>query len=116
MVTLGALLIGHRLVVILLRNALHRIEVLGSGQRPARQPQDTSRGDQGQFGLNKVRAVDREQRLALLDVIAHLGEQGDDPALIVREDLRFHVLVEVNAADGLVLHGKHLAPDRADLE
>jgi hypothetical protein len=39
-------------------------------------------------------------------VIAHLRKQPDDPALIGRENLDRHVLVEIDAADRLLLDRK----------
>ena len=68
-----------------------------------------------ELGLQEVGAVDGEQRLALLHVIADGGEQRDDLALIGREDLRLHVLVEVDAADGLLFNRKLAVFDRLDL-
>ena len=55
------------------------------------------------FGLDQIGAVDREQGLAFLHVVADLGEQADDPPLIRREHLGRHVLIEIDRADRLRL-------------
>jgi hypothetical protein len=54
----------------------------------------------------KVRAVDGEQGLALLHLVADPGVQIEDLALIRGEDLDRHLLVEVDAADGVFLDRK----------
>ena len=64
----------------------------------------------------QVGAVDGEQRLAFLHVIADRGKQRDDLALIGRENLRLHVLVEVDAADRLLFDRKFALFDRLDFD
>jgi hypothetical protein len=79
------------------------------------QLQHARRCDQVRLGRQQVGAVDGVQGLALLHVIADLGQQADDPALIGREHLQRHVLIEVDAADGLLLDRKLVLSDRLDL-
>ena len=69
-----------------------------------------------EFGLQEIGAVDREQRLTLLHVVADRAEQGDDAALVRREDLYRHVFVKIDAADRLFLDGKFAFFDRLDLD
>ena len=65
-----------------------------------------------ELGRQQIGAVDREQRLTFFDVITDGGEQGDDPALVGRKDLRLHVFVEVDAADRLLLDREFTCFDR----
>ena len=78
--------------------------------------QDACRRDQGRAGLQQVGAVDGEQELALLDLVADLGEQPDDPSLVGGEDLGQQLLVEIDAADRALLDGKVTLLDRCDLD
>ena len=68
-----------------------------------------------ELGRQQVGAVDGEQRLTFLHIIADGGEQGDDLALIGGENLRLHVLVEIDAADGLPFDRELAFSDRLDL-
>ena len=74
------------------------------------------RRNQGRGRLEEVRAVDGEQGLALLHLVADLGEQPDDPSLIRGEDLGQHFFVEVDAADRGLLDRKIALADRLDLD
>ena len=52
----------------------------------------------------KSGALDREQDLILLHLIAQVRKGADDAALIRREHRDGRVLVEIDVADGLLLH------------
>ena len=115
-IALGGLLVRGRLLHVVLRHRACRVETAQAVQILAVEFQYAGSGDQGRLGLQQVGAVDGEQRLAFFHVVAHLGEQRDDPALIGREDLHRHVLIEVDAADRLLLDGKVALLDRCDLD
>ena len=73
-------------------------------------------GDQGRFGLQQVRTVNGEERLALFDLIADLGKELDDPALIGREHLHCHILIEIDAPDRGLLDQEFVFADWLDLD
>jgi hypothetical protein len=85
-------------------------------QIAGRQIQYALRGDQVRVGREQVRAVDGEQGLALLHLVADPGEQIDDLALIRGEDLDGHFLVEVDAADGGFFDRKKIVSHAHDLD
>ena len=62
----------------------------------------------------KIGTVDGEQHLILLDLVADIGNGGDDAALVGREDLRQHVLIEIDVADRLPLDDEGSRSDDAD--
>jgi hypothetical protein len=115
-VALGGLLVGHPLVQIMLRDRARLIEFSEALQIAGQQVQHAGRGDQVGVGGEQVRAVDGEQGLPLFHLIADLGERVDDLALIRREDLDRHLLVEVDAADRGLLDRKIVFSDRPDLD
>ena len=115
-IAFGGLLVGDRLFEIVLRHRERLIEFAQARQIAGGQFQHAGGGDQGRFGLQQIGAVDGEQRLALLHVVADLGKQRDDAALIGREHLRRHVLVEIDAADRLLLDREIALFDRLDLD
>src|SRR5262249_7863020 len=112
----GGLLVGRRLLQIFLRNRARLVQLLETRQRASGEIQHAVRGDQGRFGLEEVRAVDREQGLPLLHVITYLGEQTNDSPRIGREYLRRHLLIEVDAADRFFFDRKLAFSGRLDLD
>ena len=68
-----------------------------------------------ELGCKQIWAVDGEERLTFLHIVANSGEKGDDFALIRREDLILHVFIEVDAADGFFFSGKFALGHRLDL-
>jgi len=115
-IAFGGLLVRRRLLHIALRDRLRRVEVAQPRQILGVEIQHAGGRDQGRFGLQKIGAIDGEQRLAFADVITDFGKQRDDAALIRRKDLDRHVLVEVDAADGIFLDGEFALRDRLDLD
>jgi hypothetical protein len=99
-----------------LRHRARRKEIAQPRQIFAVQLQHTRGRDQRRFRLQQIGTVDGEQRLALGDVVADLGEQRDDAALIRREHLDRHVLVEADAADGVFLDREFTLLDRLDFD
>src|SRR4029077_19392969 len=100
----------------MLRNRARRKEVAQPGKVLAVQLQDAGGRDQRRLRLQQIGAVDGEQRLAFADVVADLGKQRYDAALIGREPLDRHVLVEADAADGVLLDREFALLDRLDLD
>ena len=68
------------------------------------------------LSLQQIRAVDCEQRLALLHIVPNRGIKGDDPPLVGREHLRRHVLVEIDAPDRFFLDRERTLCDRLDFD
>ncbi len=69
-----------------------------------------------EFGLDEIGALDGEEGLAFGHPVAEIGEEPDDLALVGGEDLDRHVLVEVDAADRLLLDRKGALARRLDLD
>ncbi len=105
---LGALLIGNRGLIVVLIDALDRVQRLGAVQCAARLLERRRRRDEIRLRGDEIGALDREEHLALLDRIAEIREGLNDAALIGREHLDVQVLVEIDVADGL-LFGRELA-------
>src|ERR1700689_5058548 len=104
----------------MLRNSPRRVEILEPRQILIVEIQHPRGGDEARFGLQQIGTGDREKRLAFLDVVTDFGEQRDDASLIRREYLYRHVLIEVDAADRLLLSREipfrhRLNLDRAEL-
>ena len=110
----GGLLIGDPLLEIVLRYGKSLVELSQARQVAGGQIHDPCCGNQIRFGRQQIGAVDREQLLTFLDVIADGGEQADDLALIGCKNLRLHVFVEVDAADRLLFDGEDADFDRLD--
>ena len=115
-IAFGGLLVGGRLLDVVLRHRPRRVEIAQPRQIFAVQLQHARGRDQRRFRLQQIGAVDGEQRLALGDVVADLGKQRDDAALVRREHLDRHVLVEADAADGVFLDREFALLDRLDLD
>ena len=74
----------------------------------ARLVEGGDRGDEIGLRLHHLRAVDLEQRIAALDVVADLGDQPDDAAGERRQHDRAGVLVEGDLADRGLLHAERI--------
>jgi len=109
------LLVGNPLFQNRLRYGESLVELAQARQIAGGQVQHSCCGNQVRFGRQQIGAVDCEQRLTLLHVIADGSEQGDDLALIGRKDLRLHVLVEVDTADRLLFDREDVDFGRLDL-
>ncbi len=107
--------VGRRLLDIALRHRARREQIAQARQILAVQFLHARGRDQRRLGLQQIRAVDGEQRLPLLDVVADRGEQRNDPSLIGREDLDRQFFIEVDAADGLLFDREIALLDRLDL-
>lgn len=83
-ITLGGLLIGGRLVHILLGSAAGLQKLFDARQRPGLKFEHAGTGEQRGLRGQQIGAVDGEQRLAFLDLIADVEERIDDPARIGR--------------------------------
>ena len=92
--------IGRRLIDILLRAAAGLQEIERARQRPLLQFEHAGGGQQGRFRLKQIGAVDREQDVAGLDLVADVVERLEDLSRILREHLNQQILVEVDGADG----------------
>ena len=95
------------LLVILQRNGLALEQVLGARSLQLRQIErglrlvhGGHRGDEIVLRLNVVGGLDHEQRLALDDAVARLGQQLGDPSRIGREHRRRAILVDRDLALG----------------
>ena len=64
--------------------------------------------DQVGLRLHDFRAVDLEQRISALDLVAELGEHARDAAGKRRDHNGAGVLVECNLTDGLLLHPERI--------
>ena len=114
-IAFGGLLIGGRLFDVVLRNRLGRIELAQARQIARGQVGNARRRYQRRLGLQQIGAIDGEQCLPLLHVVTDRAEQRDDPPLIRREHLHRQLLVEVDAADRLLLDRKVALLDWRDL-
>ena len=112
----GGLLVRGRLLHVFLRYRACLVELAQPGKIPGRELQHPRGGDQGRLCLQEIGAVDREQRLPLLHVIADLAKETDDPALIGGKHLDRHFLIEIDAADRLLLDRKLPLAGRLDLD
>ena len=112
----GGLLVGNPLLQVLLGNSSRLIEHFEARQSMGRQIQYTSRSYQGGLSLHQVGAVDRKERLTLLDFVTDLAEQPVDFSLILREDLKGHVLVEVYTSNSAFLDREHMVANGLDLD
>jgi len=115
-IPLRGLLVGGRLIDILLRAASRFEKVAETGQRPSLQFEHAGGGEQVRFSLQQIRAIDRKQDVALLDLIPEIVKRSEDFARILGKYLDQHVLVEVDGADGALQHIKIAPFDRPDLE
>ena len=109
------LMIGCRLIDVALRHG-ERLVQFGEAREIARgQFQYARGGDQGRFRLQQVGAIDGEEGLSFLHVVAERGKEPDDTALVGREHLHGHVLVEIDTADRLFLDREFALLKRHDL-
>ena len=75
-IAFGGLLVGNRLFQIFLRYGERLVELAKARQIARGQLQHASGGDQVQLGCQQIGAVDREQRLPLLDVVPDWRRTG----------------------------------------
>ena len=110
------LLVGCRLLHLTLRDCPRREQAAQAIEILAVEIQHTRCGNQRRLRLQQIGTAEREQRLAFFDVVPDFAEQCDDPALIGREDLNGHVLVEIDAANRFLLDREIARLDRLDLD
>jgi hypothetical protein len=115
-VAFRGLLVGGGLVDILLRAAA-RFQKLGSAcERPGLQLQHAGACQKRGFRLQQIGAVDREQDIALPDLVPEVEEGLEYLAGILREHLHQHILVEIDGTDRGLQRFKVAQLHRSDLQ
>src|SRR6202048_1442078 len=115
-VAFGSLLVRRRLIEILLGASASLDELRGTRKRSLLQFEDAGACEQRRLRLQKIGAIDREQDIAELDLVAYIERCLDDFPGILGRVLNQHVLVEVNRADGGLEKCKISQPDGTDLK
>jgi len=110
--SLGAHLIGNGRLIVVLIDALDRIQRLGAVECAGRLVERRRRRNEARLRGDEIGTFNGEQHLSLLDFVAEIWDGLNDAPLIGCEHLDIQVFVEIDVPDGLLFNGKLALRDR----